>query len=296
MIEFNFKGGLGNQMFQYAFYLHLKKLYPQTKFLFDTDCYRYENFHTGFELARVFPACDVKFDRRPYSFVEKGYYKLKANIKKRIYRLMPWIEYITEENADAKLLNGLSLNKRYFVKSTWYSDKYFTDVQDDVKEVFRFDNNLTEENKMLLYDIERSNSVSMHVRRGDFISLNVERIPLSESNFYKCAVNKVFSKIGEGKIFIFSDEPEWCRANMTFLQNHEHEFVTNNQGDQSFRDMQLMSRCKHNIIANSSFSWWAAFLNPNPDKIVICPAILDDKGRRREDIHHRIYCDDWIKI
>lgn len=83
---------------------------------------------------------------------------------------------------------------------------------------------------------------------------------------------------------------------MKFLQNFNHVFVTNNQGDQSFRDMQLMSRCKHNIIANSSFSWWAAFLNPNPDKIVICPAILDDNGRCREDIHHWIYCDDWIKI
>lgn len=201
MIEFNFKGGLGNQMFQYAFYLHLKKRYPQMAFFFDTDCYRYEKFHTGFELTRVFPACDVRFDRKPSSFVEKGYYKLKANIKNRIYRLMPWIEYITEENAEAKLLNGLSLRKRYFVKGTWYSDKYFTDVQDDVKAVFRFDNNLTEENRMLLSDIERSNSVSLHVRRGDFISLNVERIPLSESNFYERAVNKVFESIGGVKYF-----------------------------------------------------------------------------------------------
>lgn len=191
MIEFNFKGGLGNQMFQYAFYLYLKKQYPQTTFLFDTDNYRYEKFHTGFELTRVFPTCDVKFERTHIPLLKKGYYKLKTNIKKRIYYLMPWVEYITEDNFKVKLLRHLSLYKRYFVRGTWYSDKYFTEVQDDVKQIFQFDNNLTEENRMLLSDIECCNSVGMHVRRGDFISLNVEHIPLSESNFYERAVNKV---------------------------------------------------------------------------------------------------------
>lgn len=152
------------------------------------------------------------------------------------------------------------LYKNIMLNGYYQSHKYFDEFRDDVLNLFEIDNNLSTE-LYIKYPVLYKNVVSLHVRRGDYLLLSNFHHNL-ESSYYKNAI-KQFS-IGT-KYLVFSDDINWCK---TIFDGDEYIFVEN-QSD--IMDLYLMSLCKHNIIANSTFSWWGAWLNRNVDKIVIYP-------------------------
>ncbi len=116
--------------------------------------------------------------------------------------------------------------------------------------------------------IGKVNAVSLHVRRGDYLALAAHNV--CTEDYYQAALQKVVDLSGETpQVFIFSDEPDWARSNLSLPC--ERTIVDFNGPETDYEDLRLMSLCKHNIIANSSFSWWGAWLNANPDKIVTAP-------------------------
>lgn len=234
----NFLGGLGNQMFIYALYKHLKTIYPNEHIF---GCYRSGslNVHCGLELEKVF---DIKL---PSSTLLTDIICLTYIFCKR----MEWTHW---------------KNDRYFTKYDIVFDGYWLDSffykNVNVKELFKFRNiNLSSKNKDILELIKSSNSVSLHIRRGDY--QNPENIKyfgqFCTDEYYNEAINIVKEEVSNPVFFVFSDDIPWLKANMG-LENAF--YVDENKGSDSWIDMYLMSRCKNNIIANSTFSYWAAML------------------------------------
>ena len=153
----------------------------------------------------------------------------------------------------------------------WQSDKYFLKYESEIRKDFSFPSFTDRVNINLLSEIINSNSVSIHIRRGDYIQMNsaIESHPLCSIKYYQSAISKIKEIIEKPKFYFFSDDIEWVKNQFFSVENAI--FVNHNKGKDSYKDMQLMANCKHNIIANSSFSWWGAWLNPNPKKIVIAP-------------------------
>lgn len=151
---------------------------------------------------------------------------------------------------------------------------------------------LSGENKIISDEIRKTNSVSLHIRRGDYITSKITNKFHGTCclGYYKKAMKLINKKVKNPKYFVFSDDIYWVKKN---LEIKNAFYVDDNVGDKSYIDMQLMSMCKHNIIANSSFSWWAAWLNNNPNKIVIAPKKwFNDPGMDTTDL----ISEEWIRF
>lgn len=253
------QGGLGNQMFQYAFYRALQVKYH----VYVT--YRRLVDHNGYELNKVF---GIKMHELPFIFrvamFSRKYSipklrKLAYSIHLFDYCQEPFGVYSPEVFTTKQLI---TLYDGY-----WQSEKYFQAIASEIRLAFQFPK-LTEEKNLSL------NTVSLHVRRGDY--LTAQKTWATEKpmiNYYNRAIKYISSKVVDPVFLVFSDDIPWCKSNLTahFLPSHKHIFIDWNSTSLSYRDMQLMSLCKHNIISNSTFSWWGAWLNSNPNKIVISP-------------------------
>ena len=143
-------------------------------------------------------------------------------------------------------------------------------------------------NEEIIQKISSTNSVSLHVRRGDYLGLkNLHGI--CDLNYYQKAVNFIERHVENPFFFLFSDDPNWVKENLKL--NHPYFIVDINKNEKSPWDMWLMSLCKHNIIANSSFSWWGAFLNQNEKNITIAPKVWFADGSAEE-----IHLKSWILL
>lgn len=167
--------------------------------------------------------------------------------------------------------NILNIKSDAYLFGYWQSPKYFDAYRTILLHEFTPKSKLSA--KCYEYEnlIKACNSVSIHIRRGDYISN-------SEANsyhgtcpipYYKEAVNLILSKVEDAHFFIFSDDLPWVKENFSFIT--DKTFIEEANSVHDFEEMYLMSKCSHNIIANSSFSWWGAWLNQNPDKTVIAP-------------------------
>lgn len=253
-------GGLGNQMFQYALFRNLYDLYDDVWY----EAFSHE--HNGFELNNVF------------NIIEKPI--LTIDEVKKLTRF--------QENTWPKFNNEI-LNKRdTYLCGNWQNTGYFPNekiLRDDLT----FKQDLDDKNKIILENIENSNSVSIHARKTDYNKYTGYFFQADWMNYYGLAVNHIIKTVKERPLnfFVFSDDIEWCKKNFminaVFVENKNHD---------SWKDMYLMSRCKHNIIANSTFSWWAAWLNKNPNKIVTTPKrwFLDNTDSNLINLNQ------WIKI
>ncbi|MGB6269589.1 MAG: alpha-1,2-fucosyltransferase, partial [Olleya sp.] len=132
---------------------------------------------------------------------------------------------------------------------------------------FKIVSPLKKQTQKLLTEMTQTNAVSIHIRRGDFLKHDVHNT--SKEDYYKEALSVIESKIEQPTYYLFSDDMDWVKAN--FKTKHKTVYVDFNDATTAFEDIKLMSNCKHNIIANSSFSWWSAWLNTNPNKIIIAP-------------------------
>jgi len=294
-------GGLGNQMFQYALYKKLSKTGKNVKI--DISSYNNYQKHNGYELESVFcikpPICSISEAMHYIKTYEKR--KRSKNIISRIIRkcekllanqsiMLPG--FIRQD--DVKYFPNILKMKKGYLSGYWQSEKYFQGAEEDVIEDFAFNiNDLDEKNKRIAKEIIDVNSVSVHIRRGDYYSdPEAYRIhgDICTEKYYQKALQKIKELTDNPIYYVFSDDPQWVKKN---LDIRDARFIDWNTSNSSSIDMKLMSLCKHNIIANSSFSWWAAYLNRNIKKIVIAP---DRWNNRRNKDQYDIVPANWIKI
>ncbi len=156
-----------------------------------------------------------------------------------------------------------------YLHGYWQSERYFSHISDDIRQGFAFPDFSTTRNAEMADRIGNCLSVSLHVRRGDYLALGAHA--QCDQAYYQAALARIMDGLpGDPSVFVFSDDPGWAKDNLTLPC--ERIVVDFNGPDSDFEDMRLMSLCQHNIIANSSFSWWAAWLNRNPARRVAGPA------------------------
>ena len=266
------KGGLGNQMFQYAYGRKLE--ISGQKIVFDIS------FFNG-NKAKNDTIRDFKL----------GYFNLGT---KAVFTNQPR----PVSKIISKIKRKLGLN----VDGFYQSEKYFTNIADTIRQDFKLRQKMSPSAETILESIKKSGvSISIHVRRDDYVQdkkTNRHHGTCSQE-YYKKALTLIAEKLVEAgekdiatkiQLFVFSDDIEWVKQNMTFP--YPTTFVSN-PSIPDYEELVLMSNCQHQIIANSSFSWWGAWLNPNPQKIVIAP---EKWFNTKPSTYQDIVPNSWIKI
>lgn len=273
MIVVKLMGGLGNQMFQYAAARALS-IKTNTKLYIDESFYiENKKNKTVTQRKPELHIFKIKFNK--INFVSRNYIKLcfiltKFIEKKFSIKLNLFSNFIEDRfnfNNEYDSLRSNTVLIGYF-----QTEKYFIDIRSILLKEFLFNIQLSGINFSILQEIKQTNSVSVHIRRGDYISStsNLEHHGICTLDFYKESINYMTERLNSCIFFVFSDDIIWAKENFNNF-NQVFVFIDYNTGDMSFIDMMLMSNCKNNIIANSSFSWWGAWLNQNNQKIVIAP-------------------------
>ena len=245
MIIVKLIGGLGNQLFQYATARHLSVI-QNTELLLDIsefDTYHLHKFSLfAFNITEKFATLDQINNLPVY--------------KEKHFHFDPEFK---------KIPNNIVL------KGYWQTEKYFMDIENIILKNFSFKNPAKDKDKKILQSISSTNSVSLHIRRGDYVKNTYESQLLisKDINFYHKCVRYIIEKENNCHFFVFSDDPSWVKENLKL--QYPVTYVDHNNADTNFEDLRLMSSCKHNILSNSSFSWWGAWLNRNPNKIVCAP-------------------------
>lgn len=285
--------GLGNQMSQYAFYLNKRQISKSTRFIFSKKSHK---IHNGYELDHVFGIkyYDSMINKFLYLIYKIVDYKKFRFISKPIIRIFNFlgIEIINENddhNFKAQLLNP-SEGIKFYVGG-WHSEKYFIDIKDQILNTFQFKSeNLGTKNLEVLKRIKSSRSVSVHVRRGDFLDLhNYGKYgAVCSLNYFICAIEKMKSLVENPHFFFFTNDNAWVTEN---FKGTDFTIININTSKNSWKDMFLLSNCLHNINSNGSFSWWSSWLNRNESKIVIVP-----KNFMVNKSFEDIYPESWIQL
>lgn len=268
----NVIGGLGNQMFQYALFIALKNRFPYEEILLDASLMSSYGIHNGLELTRVFglEIPQASFRR----LLKLTYPAYNYRISRLFDKFLPVRKTeLRDISSPDLLLKIFSEGDRYY-KGYWLDYRYYYDIQPLLQSVFQFKCPHNEKTDKLLSALRiTDNTVSIHIRRGDYLKAK-NYIGLCGHEYYSSAINYITENVKSPQFIIFSDDIDWCKNNMSALiAGYEVVYVDWNSGKDSPLDMLLMSSCHHNIIANSTFSWWGAALNSHLDKIVCAPKI-----------------------
>lgn len=289
MINLKIKGGLGNQLFQYAIARQLA-IKNNTLLNVDYSLYGQRGADTPRQYELNLFNTNIASNNRSnfiyfvLSFFDKIFNKL--NFKKRLYLNKYYFEKgIIFDNS------VLSLKDNSWITGFFQSEKYFNSISDLIHEELMF-KNVSELEKIPVYqNIKEANSVFIHIRRGDYIS-NPRYANFYYScplDYYRQAISLIQEKVENPKFFIFSDDADWVKQNITI----NNAFFVSDLKLKDYEDLFLMSKCQHAIIANSSFSWWGGWLICNKDKIIIAPKKwFQDEKINSDDI----LPEQWVKI
>jgi hypothetical protein len=286
------KGGLGNQMSQFAFYLSLRQYFGDN--------------------VKPLNMCGSKGDRRIqikhlFKDVRADFISSKALfILVRILATSRLAVVSSKIQYFLTLLGITCVNEKYdytykpevfeparsklcFYLGGWHCENYFKNVEEIIRKLYKFNfDDLDPKNISLLNTIKNTESVAIHIRRGDYYTVGSKILGgVCNFNYYSKAISAINVRSNKPKYFIFSDDPKWVKKHY----NLDGFYVEGNTREDSWKDMLLMSACKHNIICNSSFSWWGAWLNINNNKIVVCPSKFI-----ASDTTTDVYPKSWLKI
>ena len=292
MVVVQLTGGLGNQLFQYAAakalsFHHKVPLYMDISSFYRTELPELE-VPRDFELNNFTGITDKIVSteelRSLFDINKKSslFDKLIPPYKKDVY-LEPHFHY---DN------NFFRSKKKVLLSGGWQSEKYFKPYEKEIREALHLKKALIENVADKGERLQQQNSVSVHIRRGDYLRKQIifEWHGVMSKEYYNSALEILQSKVKDVKVYYFTDDVDWVSQNL--LPLFKGEIVSLNTKSH-YEDLYLMSHCQHNVIANSSFSWWGAWLNTNPDKIVIGPKKWFDKGfKDMQDI----IPSGWIKI
>jgi hypothetical protein len=286
MIIVRITGGLGNQMFQYAYAKSLEQKGYEVKI--DTSAFETYKLHGGYQLDKY--DIDLEISTKQEN---KKYYS-NSLLSKVLRRMGVETSKAIREKSLLFDENFLNIEDNNYIEGYFQSEKYFENMRDVLLKQFTIKEELLKYTKEIEKKIQNSlNSCSLHIRRGDFVnSDNINIHGSCDLEYYKRAIDHLEEKIDSIGYFVFSDDISWCKENLN-LSNAI--FVDSKEKRIPHEDMYLMSLCSHNIIANSSFSWWGAWLNQNEEKIVIAPKrwFADDEMQKQSK---DIVCESWTRI
>jgi hypothetical protein len=254
-------GGLGNQLFQYAL---ARRLARSANIEFKLDLSAYNNAN-----SRAYALNNFNVIEKIASTDEINRFR-KIGFCRVIDILKPnHLRSIIKERRSYFDQNILKIKDNTYLDGYWQCDKYFSDIREILLKEISLKNGFSENAQKMAESIRQVNSVSLHIRRGDYLNSKFSKFyEPCKIEYYQQAIKALESKIKDIHFFVFSDDIEWAKKNLTIP--YPTIFVSN-PNIKDYEEMMLMSLCKHNIITNSTFSWWGAWLNQNPDEIVIAP-------------------------
>lgn len=291
-------GGLGNQLFQYAFARAVSSRL-KTGFLLDIDVtpiykdlrihkFSLEHFHTMVKPAKSKDMLGFVWLRR-----KKKLFNFIYGILCLKRRLLPFYypEKIFGFDPDVYLQE-----KNTYFDGFWQTEKYFKDIEEEIRKEIIIVDPLSKYSREVSDSIKSTDSVSLHVRRTDYVTHAESNAfhGVCSPEYYKNAIAYIAERVSSPHFFIFSDDYDWVVENFKFLQ-YPYTCIKNG-ADKNYEDLTLMSQCRHHIIANSSFSWWGAWLNPKKEKIVIAPKRWFANPKSHNSNTGDLLPDSWIKL
>lgn len=277
-------GRMSNQMFEWAFARGYEHKNGNLPFIDDSK--------ETLKLSHFNLIKDLKTVKKPfgYGFLRKCVF-IRA-LRNKFFKLSFKLPEINEENVYKYQEELLHTEAPKYINGYFQTEKYFSDIKEKIEADFTLKDKLNHKNKDMLEKIRSANSVAVHFRRGDYTKQRIiKTFGYCSLDYYYNAVKLMKEKTTQPcTLFIFSDDIKWVKSNVKF--DCETVYVDINSSKQGYYDLELMKNCKHNIIANSTFSWWGAWLNKNPEKIVIAPKTWV----KFQDNFYDLYPENWIKL
>ena len=277
-------GGLGNQLFQYAAGRCLSHL-NNTNLKLDVnafDEYRLRNFDLfNLNVMAQFANDQEILNLLPSTILSRAWQRLLP-VNKRHYYRQPFFHF------DSKFYKAAA---NTYIKGYWQSERYFLPIRDIILKELTFKPGIIDNVKDFAHQLQQGQSVAVHIRRGDYTNpAAIKMHGILSVEYFQKAITYIGKQYEAAKFYFFSDDIQWAKDN---LNVENMEFVSGKISKNHHEDFFLMSKCHHNIIANSSFGWWAAWLNDNPDKIVVAPKNWFNKGPKDTQ---DLIPEGWIKI
>ena len=278
-------GGLGNQLFQYGMGRALADA-RQAELVLDPRFILRKGCISGLAIDEFAIRARYLTEVEAAHFKER-LWKLSRALRRQIN---PWLGYYHEtvHSFDALVL---AQKNEVMLSGFWQSERYFANHGHQLRTDLVLKNPLTSDAVKLAAQMDSSPSVAMHVRRGDYLTdpKALVKHGLTSAHYYQTALQLMIEKLGEVDLYVFSDDPDWVRTNI----QHPNIIFVSDFGFSAERDLWLISACQHQIIANSSFSWWGAYLNDYANKIIVAPQPWFDATDLQDS---DIYPTRWIKI
>lgn len=304
MIYLDLSEGLGNQLFQYAFGRKLQSMYNEKLFL-NTRSYDRNKNSRNFSLKYYKLGDNVYYKQTSNDYLRDIYMKLyRKFLEKSGHNLYSQVFSLKLEQKGFYIMKSIfefvnykysSQSKNKYVMGSWMNWRYFDDIRDDLLNELCLKDPLCEKNTNFKRNIEMyDNSVCMHIRLGDYLDSKWSYLNVCSKEYYRASYQYMIENLENPHFYIFSNSEndlEWIKDNYTFLNN----CVFVNLNNKDFEDLELMKSCKHFIISNSTYSWWAQYLNHNKNKIVIAPKKWYKSDQNKES-RPGVYQQNWILI
>lgn len=269
MIVVSVIGGLGNQMFQYAFAYAVSQ---EKKSTLKLDIRAFDNYHLRqYQLDQYSIVGEIATSDESDRLKYKKESLLGSIFRKMLRKPKRLASTYYKESYFQFDKTVFNTQGDIYFEGYWQSEKYFKKYREDILRIFTLKESIHYKTKQYQQKINNAESVSLHIRRGDYVTnTHANRMHGTCSVEYYCkAIYFLKNKLSNPCFFVFSDDLVWAKENLSFMD--QILFIELEKNTPDHEEMYLMSLCKHNIIANSSFSWWGAWLNQNPNKIVIIP-------------------------
>lgn len=290
-IVIRMSGGLANRMFQYTYALYLEKLGYKVYVDNNYKATKWKMEDVSWE--KIFPHAKLKEASSSLIFRYGGGYDFLSKVRRHY---IPFLNSVYQVPSAFYCPDEHLFHRYHYIIGVYQNAPMADKVTNEAKACFEFSEFTDERNINLKKQMTAENSVAIHVRKGKDYLTRPDFKGTCDIEYYKSAIDYVKQHVANPKFYVFTDNPSWVKENLTFF---DYQLVEGNPpvGWGNHFDMQLMSCCKHNIIANSTYSWWGAYLNNNPDKIVIGPKQwFSVEKMQKYHLKDETLCKDWIAL